>query len=87
MNIAVFDTWATRPDGSRMHFDILVPDPPRDVEQVLHFGRRYLAAKGLPADSLSASQCRFCHMEHATGGIEAAIARDGFAVIELSNCH
>ena len=67
MKIAVFDTYVQRPDGRRMHFDILVRDqsPDKDIDAVLAHGRRYLAAKQLPAASLSAQECRFCHVESA----------------------
>ncbi len=87
MKIAVFDTHVIRPDGRRMHFDILVPDEGKqDHEQVLRFGRIYLEAKGVPAETLRAEECRYCHMEHATEAVQAAVQEDGFAIIELAAC-
>lgn len=88
MKIAVFDTYLQRPDGRRTHFDILVRDqsPDKDIDVVLAHGRRYLAAKQLPAVSLSAQECRFCHVESAPPSVEEEIARIGFAIIELQNC-
>ncbi|WP_266171369.1 DUF2024 family protein [Dyella subtropica] len=88
MNIAVFDTHVVRPDGRKMHFDILVRDRANDKEQsiVLEHGRRYLAAKGIPASHLTASECRFCHIETASPQVEAEINETGFAIIELKNC-
>ncbi|UJJ60241.1 DUF2024 family protein [Rhodanobacter denitrificans] len=88
MNIAVFDTYVLRPDGRQMHFDILVRDRPDDKEQgvVLAHVRRYLAAKGMPADNLAASECRFCHIESASPSVEAEIEDVGFAIIELKHC-
>lgn len=88
MKIAVFDTHVLRPDGRRMHFDILVRDQPPDNEPatVLAHGRRYLAAKGVPAESLGTRECRFCHVESAPAPIEAEIHRTGFAIIEMENC-
>ncbi len=86
MKIAVFDTYVKRPDGRVMHFDVLVRESDRQIDQVLQFGRRYLAAKGVPADTLTAQECRFCHMESATEPIEQAVEQDGFAIIELGNC-
>lgn len=50
MKIAVFDTYIRRPDGRRMHFDILVDDANKELDTVLQHGKRYLNAKGL-ADS------------------------------------
>ena len=86
MRIAVFDTYVTRPDGRVMHFDILVPEASNQLETVLQHGRRYLAAKGLPTDTLTAQECRFCHMESATDEVQAAVGEDGFAILELGNC-
>ena len=86
MKIAVHDTYVTRPDGRVMHFDILVPEALKATDRVMGFGRTYLQAKGVPADTLHAEECRFCHMESATEAIEQAVAQDGFAIIELGNC-
>lgn len=86
MKIAVFDTYVNRPDGRRMHFDILVPDADKQHDQVLRFGRLYLAAKGVPADTLRAEECRYCHMEQASEAVQAAVEADGFAIIELGEC-
>lgn len=89
MNIAVFDTYVTRPDRRRMHFDILVSDLPeaKQTDIVLAHGRRYLAAKGVPADTLSARACRFCHVESASPAVQTEVDRTGFAIIELQNCN
>ena len=86
MKIAVFDSYATRPDGRVMHFDVLVREADRQIEQVLQFGRRYLVAKGVPSATLSAQVCRFCHIESATATVQLAVEQDGFAIIELGNC-
>ncbi len=84
----MFDTYVARRDGRRMHFDILVRDEAADKapDRVLSHGRRYLAAKGVPAAALEAQECRFCHIESASPQIEAEIERIGFAIIELQHC-
>ncbi|HTJ94969.1 MAG TPA: DUF2024 family protein, partial [Pararobbsia sp.] len=81
-------TYALRPDGRRMHFDILVRDEPthKELGTVLAHGRRYLSAKALPAESLTAHECRFCHTEFASPPVEEEIGRVGFAIIELQTC-
>lgn len=86
MQIAVFDTYATRPDGRVMHFDVLVREADRQMEHVLQFDRRYLKAKGVPSVTLSAQVCRFCHVESATVPVQQAVEQDGFAIIEMGNC-
>lgn len=88
MKIAVFDTHVQRSDGRRMHFDILVRDDPacRVMIAVLEHGRRYLAARGVQALSLSTKECRFCHVETASSEVEQEIAASGFAIIEMEGC-
>ena len=88
MKIAVFDTYVLRPDGRSMHFDIFVRDqaPDKGIDAVLAHGRRYLAAKRLPAESLTAQECHFCHVQAAAPAVEQEIARSGFAIIELQHC-
>ena len=86
MSVAVFDAFVTRPDGRVMHFDILVPEEKRDFGEVLRFGRRYLAAKGVPSQHLKSTECNFCHLEIASTSVRQAIEKDGFAIVELQNC-
>ena len=86
MQISVYDTYVQRPDGLRMHFDILVPSSLTDRELVLQYGRRYLAAKGVAPDTLKAEKCTYCHMESAGPAVEQEIAAEGFAIIEMENC-
>lgn len=86
MQIAVFDTYVRRPDGRLMHFDILVPNAGRDPAAVLAHGRAYLARKGLPSDSLSATECRYCHIEQASGAVHQDIQTQGYSILELQHC-
>lgn len=86
MQIAVFDTYVRRPDGRRMHFDILIPSEGKSQAQVLEYGRAYLAAKNIPAQSLISEECRFCHIESASPEVELDIQKSGFSIIELQNC-
>jgi Domain of unknown function (DUF2024) len=86
MHISVYDTYVQRPDGLRMHFDILVPSDLRDLDTVLHYGKAYLTAKGLPPSILTSQKCNFCHMESANTAVEKDIISKGFAIIEMENC-
>jgi hypothetical protein len=86
MQIAVYDTYVRRNDGRLMHFDILVPTTMSDQEQVLTYGRKYLAGKGVEVERLTSRECRFCHIESAPAEIEAAVNRDGYYIIEMENC-
>jgi hypothetical protein len=86
MRISVYDTYVQRPDGQRMHFDILVPSTLGDLDLVLQYGRRYLTAKGFAAGDLKAEKCNYCHMESASPAVEQEIADRGFAILEIENC-
>jgi Domain of unknown function (DUF2024) len=86
MQISVYDTYVQRPDGLRMHFDILVPSDLSDQETVLKFGQTYLTAKGLPPSILKSEKCNFCHVEPGHAAVEQEITANGFAIIEMENC-
>ncbi|MEQ1598680.1 MAG: DUF2024 family protein [Methylotenera sp.] len=86
MKISVYDTYVQRPDGLRMHFDILVESALKDQETILGYGRTYLASKGLPSESLKAEECNYCHMESPNPAVAQEIAATGFAIIEMENC-
>ena len=49
MRISVYDTYVQRPDGRRMHFDILVPADLGDQDTVLQYGRRWQPGRGASA--------------------------------------
>lgn len=87
MKISVYDTYVQRPDGLRMHFDILVPSDLKDSETILGFGRTYLVGKGLPSEILKAEKCNYCHMESAGSALQQEIAATGFAIIEMEHCN
>ncbi len=87
MKISVYDTYVQRPDGRRMHFDILVESDFKDQEKILEYGRSYLARKGLPLEILKAEKCNYCHMEQANSAVAQEIAATGFAILEMENCH
>lgn len=86
MNVAVWDTYVRKEDGTVMHFDILVEDLNQHQDQILAYGRSYLTAKRLSVDLLQASRCRLCHVETASDEVLASILKDGYHIIELQNC-
>ena len=86
MQIAVFDTYVRRPDGRRMHFDILVPNSCTDQATVMRFGQAYLSSKNIPANTLVSEECRFCHFESASAEVEQDILSAGYSILEMQNC-
>jgi len=86
MQIAVWDTYVTRKDGSVMHFDIMVPASMSDEDTVYGYGRSYLRTKGEEGQPLAAEECRFCHVETAKPQWQADIERQGYYIYEMQNC-
>lgn len=86
MNIAVWDTYVEREDGAIMHFDILVPDTLKEVEQVLSYGRSYLEKKPFKTEGLTTKECRWCHIEKATVQTVQKIQQKGYDIIEMEFC-
>jgi hypothetical protein len=87
MKIAVWDTYVERTNGSRMHFDILVPDETTDEDRIYGFGKQYLESKPFKTGQITSKECNFCHFENATDAIEKEIDKNGFYILEMENCN
>ena len=86
MQVAVWDTYVTKKDGSIMHFDIIAPDNVKDEKIIYTFGKDYLLSKNQQEQSLTAKECSFCHIEKATTEMELSIEQKGYYIIEMQNC-
>lgn len=84
--VAVWDTYVTRNDGRVMHFDIIVPSSQRDSAMIHSYGRAYLASKMEGGQSLTAKECRFCHVRILHPQWEAEIQQQGYFILEIENC-
>ncbi len=86
MQVAVWDTYVTKKDGTVMHFDIITPDTIKDEKTIHTFGKEYLLSKNQETQSLAAKECRFCHIEKATDEMLSIIQQSGYYIIEMENC-
>lgn len=87
MNVSVWDTYVKRDSGQVMHFDIIVPTDLKDDAVIHSFGKSYLATKGVKKFSLTAQECRFCHIETATPEMISGIREKGYYIVELQHCN
>lgn len=86
MQVAVWDTYVTKKDGSIMHFDIIAPDHIKDETKILTFGKDYLLSKHQQSQTLTSKECNFCHIEQASEEMIEAIEKKGYYIIEIQNC-
>ena len=86
MKAAVWDTYVKKKDGNTMHFDILVPDTMQDPDKVYGYGKKYLEKKGQSGQPLTATECRFCHVEQASQKVQDDIEKQGYSIIEMEGC-
>lgn len=86
MKVAVWDTYVTKKDGSVMHFDIIAPEEIKDAETIYGYGRHYLKTKGQEGQPLTATECKFCHIESVKPEQEAAVKSEGYFIFEMENC-
>lgn len=56
--VKVFDTWV-KGSGQLLHFDVMT----RDEATALRLANAYVAAQGHRDVSVTAQECRFCHVE------------------------
>jgi len=86
MEVAIWDTYVNKKDGSIMHFDIIVPADIKDSTVIYDFGRQYLKTKDQEGQALSAKECQFCHTETLKPHWEASIREKGYFIFEIENC-
>lgn len=86
MQVAVWDTYVTKKDGTTMHFDIIVPAAIKDPELIHQYGREYLQGKGQEGQLLTAQECQFCHIETVKPQWESEISTKGYFIYEMENC-
>jgi len=86
MQVAVWDTYVTRKDGTIMHFDIVAPDTIKNEQTIHRFGKDFLLSKDEENQPLTSKECRFCHIDKASPEIEASVAQKEYYIIEMEGC-
>lgn len=86
MQVAVWDTYVTKKNGTIMHFDIIAPIEIKDATVIYNYGKAYLQTKGQEGNPLTAKECRFCHIEAVKPQWEAEIRKKGYFIYEMENC-
>ena len=86
MQVAVWDTYVTKKDGSVMHFDILARSDVKDTTIIYGYGKEYLKSKGQTGQPLTSKECRFCHVRAPQPQWEADIKSKGYFILEMENC-
>lgn len=86
MKVAIWNTYVSKHDGKKMHFDIVVPEDLKEEKVVFSYGKEYLMEKEMKSTKLSTKECRFCHIEEASGQIIKNIESKGYHIIEMENC-
>lgn len=87
MQVAVWDTYVTKKNGTVMHFDIIAPTHVRDEKTIHTFGKEYLLSKNQENQPLTSKECSFCHFEKATDEMATSIHKKGYYIIEMENCN
>lgn len=86
MQVAVWDTYVNKKDGTVMHFDIIAPTEIKDAEIIHNFGKEYLKSKQQEFQPLTSEECQFCHIEAVEPSMEAIIKEKGYYILEMENC-
>ncbi len=86
MQVAVWDTYVTKKDGTIMHFDIIAPSEIKHTIVIYNYGKEYLKTKDQEKQPLASKECRFCHIETVKPQWEADIRRKGYFIYEMENC-
>lgn len=87
MKISVWDTYVKLDDGKMMHFDIIVSSNLTDEKVIFSYGQEYLNLKHIKSSGITTNECRFCHIEQATGEMIEQIQNRGYYILEMENCN
>lgn len=86
MQVAVWDTYVTKKNGTIMHFDIIAPSEIKDTSIIYNYGKEYLKTKNQEGQPLTSKECRFCHVRTVYPQWEADIKKKGYYILEMENC-
>lgn len=84
MTIYVFDTYVWAKDGTRLHFDVFLPE--QDGTKALIAARAWLAENGETEAELTQEKCQFCHSEMANPDVAEAIWEKGYFIFQMEGC-
>lgn len=84
MKIHVFDTYVWAKNGTRLHFDVFLPE--QDEAKALAAARAWLAEIGESEAELTQEECRFCHSEMATPDVSTTIKEKGCFIFQMEAC-
>ncbi|MBX2931060.1 MAG: DUF2024 family protein [Chitinophagaceae bacterium] len=87
MQVAIWDTYVTKKDGTIMHFDIIAPSSIKNTSIILQYGNEYLQLKGQSGKTLTTKECVFCHIETLRTEWENDINTKGYYIYEMENCN
>jgi len=85
--VTVWDTYVTKKEGDTMHFDIIAPVEVVDTSIIYGYGKDYLKTKNQEGQTLSAKQCRRCHIEVLRPEWKKEIDDKGYFIIEMEGCN
>lgn len=85
MRLDVFNTYARQSDGTRIHFDVLMPagsDPALAKQKAI----AWLESIGVNAVLVELESCEFCHVEEATPEYAGQVQHVGYAILQMEGC-
>lgn len=85
MKFDVFDTYVTREDGQRMHFDVFLPAG-GSKDTAKQFAMKWLAEMKISTDNIQLDSCEYCHSEQATPEVAQALETQGYAILQMQGC-
>lgn len=85
MSHNVFDTCVRYNDGSKMHFDVLVPAP-QDKDEAKKSALHWLQSIGINTSDIASIENHFCHNAISSLEIADVINQQGYAIIKSRGC-
>lgn len=83
MQVAVWDTYVKKKNGSVIHFDIIVPEDLKNKERIFIYGKQFTTSIGEMNAKLDAEECQYCHIEQPSDEIVNSINENGYYILEM----
>ena len=84
MNVAIWDTYIKRANGSVIHIDIVVPEEVKSEATIYSYGQVYLSSIAEEGE-IDSDYCQYCHVEEPTTQMVNDINNKGFSIIRLED--
>ena len=85
MEIEVYNTYVRSEEGTKIHFDVMLPIG-GDEATAQDKARDFIEKISETAKSVQLESCRFCQTETAKPEVRKSVEQKGYCIVPIENC-